>query len=111
MRRRGEGVNDFPDFGVTLLPALDPWLINVPVCSVSKANRLQSGFSQTNNIVRCIVDVDVGSKLVLVLHKTQIPIRDAVIIQLIHSLAYSKLVGIVNVKTMRDDSDSCAVIG
>ena len=84
-----------------MLPRLRSRLGNVLVSTICKADRVQTLRAKSVYIAGGVIYVNVRANLLLILHKAQIPVRNAVQVEPVNSLFYGHLVEKVNEEPVR----------
>src|SRR5438093_8718278 len=83
---------------------------NVGIRAVTEADYLMPGLSECLDVFGTILDVDIGTNLLLLLHKAEVYVRDAIVIEPVNGLTYSALVEVENEQAVRDDANACTIV-
>ena len=96
---------------VHVLPGRCARFRSVFVRAIRKADRVQAFAAQPVDIIRAVIDVDIGADLLLLFHEAEIPVRDAVLVEPVNRLFHRRLVEKMNEQPVCDDPDACPFVG
>lgn len=81
------------------------------VRAIAEADSKEPLCTQSLNIRRAVFDVDVSTNLLFLLHETEIPVGNPMVVEPVNGLAYGGPVKVVNEQPVRDDPNSRAFVG
>ena len=79
--------------------------------AVREADRVEGLSSQVLHVARGVVYVDVGADLLLLLHETEVPVGDAVVVEPLGRLRDGGVVEVADSEAVRDDPDPSTLLG
>src|SRR5262245_8909582 len=96
---------------VRFLPRLDARLADIRVRAVCEADRVIALAPQIFDILRAVLQIQVGAHLFLLFHEAQVPVGNAVAVEPVDGLTDGGAVEVVDEEAVGNDADAGAVIG